>query len=354
MIRQALVASFAGTLVGLGVAEASAQTAPLFKVGVARRAFVPAEPYEWRGDAKHVLATIIWYPAEPGAEETPQLVGPPGNPWFDGGRAAADAPLASTPTKFPLIVLSHGTGGTGDNLAWLGTALARAGYIAAAVNHPGNNFIDGYTVQGFTLWWERAGDLSTVIDGMLADAVFGTRTDAERVGAAGFSLGGYTMIAIAGGITSRAHFREACASPDTDRGCGGPPEFPDLPSKAKALADSDAAFRAALAKDSDSYRDERVRAVFVMATGLDQAFLLEGLTQIDTLFSCRAAPTRAVPPFRGCASTRQVPTATRSIRRPCTSPRRSSPATCDNEPTPSREPGRSPTDREIGRRRHSH
>jgi len=281
MIRQALVASFAGTLVGLGVAEASAQTAPLFKVGVARRAFVPAEPYEWRGDAKHVLATIIWYPAEPGAEETPQLVGPPGNPWFDGGRAAADAPLASTPTKFPLIVLSHGTGGTGDNLAWLGTALARAGYIAAAVNHPGNNFIDGYTVQGFTLWWERAGDLSTVIDGMLADAVFGTRTDAERVGAAGFSLGGYTMIAIAGGITSRAHFREACASPDTDRGCGGPPEFPDLPSKAKALADSDAAFRAALAKDSDSYRDERVRAVFVMATGLDQAFLPESLKQID-------------------------------------------------------------------------
>jgi hypothetical protein len=35
------------------------------------------------------------------------------------------------------------TGGTGGNLAWLGTVLARAGCLAAAVNHPGNNAIDG-------------------------------------------------------------------------------------------------------------------------------------------------------------------------------------------------------------------
>ena len=100
-------------MIGLGVAQAAAQTAPPFKVGVATRAFVPAEPYEWRGDAKHALATMIWYPADPGAEEKPQLLGPPGNPLFDGGRAAADAALAPTPAKFPLIVLSHGTGGTG-------------------------------------------------------------------------------------------------------------------------------------------------------------------------------------------------------------------------------------------------
>jgi predicted dienelactone hydrolase len=273
-------------MIGLGVGQAAAQTAPPFKVGVATRAFVPAEPYEWRGAAKHALATVIWYPAEAGAEEKPQLLGPPGNPLFDLGRAAADAALAPTSVKFPmakfpLIVLSHGTGGTGENLAWLGTALARAGYVAAAVNHPGNNGIGGYTVAGFTLWWERARDLSAVIDGMLADPIFMTRIDAERIGAAGFSLGGYTMIAIAGGLTSLAHFREFCASPNADRGCGGPPEFPDLRAKTEALADSDEAFRAALANDGRSYRDQRVRAVFAMATGLDQAFLPASLERID-------------------------------------------------------------------------
>jgi predicted dienelactone hydrolase len=86
---------------------------------------VPAEPYERRGDAGHALATMIWYPPDPGAKEQPPLLGPPGDPLFDGRRAAADAALAPTPAKFPLIVLSHGTGLTGGNLAWPGTALAR-------------------------------------------------------------------------------------------------------------------------------------------------------------------------------------------------------------------------------------
>jgi hypothetical protein len=38
---------------------------------------VPAKPYEWRGDAKHPLPTVIWYPADPGAEEKQRLLGQP-------------------------------------------------------------------------------------------------------------------------------------------------------------------------------------------------------------------------------------------------------------------------------------
>jgi hypothetical protein len=114
-------------MIGLGVAQTMAQTAPPFKVGVAARAFVPAEPYEWRGDAKHALAPAVWYPADPSAEEKPQLLGPPDTPLLDGGRAAAYAALAPIPVKFPLLVPSYGTGQTGGDLAWLGTALARAG-----------------------------------------------------------------------------------------------------------------------------------------------------------------------------------------------------------------------------------
>jgi len=110
-----------------------------------------------------------------------------------------------------------------------------------------DNAVDGYTAPGFTLWWERARDLSAVIDGMLADPTFIARIDAARIGAAGFSLGGYTMMAIAGGLTLPAHFREFCASPDADGACQAPPEFGDLRAKAKALADSDEAFRAAFA-----------------------------------------------------------------------------------------------------------
>lgn len=113
-------------------------------------------------------------------------------------------------------------------LGWLGTALASHGYIVAAVNHPGNNGVEPYTVRGFSTWWERARDLNVVIDNLLTDPTLGSHIDNERIGAAGFSLGGYAMIEIAGGITDPAAFKEFCASPRADGICKSPPEFPTL------------------------------------------------------------------------------------------------------------------------------
>lgn len=38
----------------------------------------------------------------------------------------------------------------------------------------GNKFAEPYTVQGFTLWWLRAKDISVALDDLLADDEFGT------------------------------------------------------------------------------------------------------------------------------------------------------------------------------------
>jgi predicted dienelactone hydrolase len=263
-----------------GAQAAEPEAAPPFKVGMARRAFVPAEPYDWRQDAKHTLATLIWYPAAAEAQEKPKPVGPPGRPYVDIGPAAVNAPVAQAPEKFPLIVLSHGFGATAANMAWLGKALAAHGAITAAVNHPGNNAIDGNTVPGATLWWLRARDLSAVIDAMLKDPIFGPRIDSQRIGAAGHSAGGYTVIELAGGITSRAHFLAACATPEADKQCAPPPEFPGLAAEVGAMTKNDPAYRAA-SEQVRSYRDPRVRAVLAMAPGLADAFLPESLVHID-------------------------------------------------------------------------
>ncbi len=279
-MRKLLSAGVAAAMAMIGIAHAAAPGPTIYQVGLATRAFAPAGPYDWRGDANRKLTATVWYPAAAGAAEKPRQVGPPGEPVFAGVRVATDAPIAATPGKFPLVVLSHGTGGTADTLAWLGTALAARGYIAAAVNHPGNNAIDGYTVPGFTLWWLRARDLGAVIDGMLADPRFGPRIDPRRIGAAGFSLGGYTVIELAGGVTSMAQFRAFCDSPEADGMCKSPPEFADLFEKSRAVAESDPAYRAALAKDGEPYRDPRVRAVFAMAPALGPAFTPQGLTAI--------------------------------------------------------------------------
>jgi predicted dienelactone hydrolase len=197
------------------------------------------------------------------------------------GNYAQDATLASSPAKFPMIVLSHGTGGSALQMAWLGTVLAAHGYIAVAVNHPGNNATEDYTAQGFSTWWERARDLSMVIDSMLADPAFGGHIESNRIGAAGFSLGGYTMIEIAGGITDVEAYKQFCASPHADAICKSPPEFPTLVEDFKKLSATDAEFQAALRHAGDSYRDARVRAVFAIAPALGPAFSAASLAKID-------------------------------------------------------------------------
>jgi len=270
------------TVFGLSLiaSPAIAQKETRFPVGVSQQTFHPPEPYNWRGAATKALRVTVWYPADAGAKEEPQFVGPSDAPFAFMGKAALDASLPAGSQRFPLIVLSHGTGGTAGTLAWLGTELAAHGYIAAAVNHPGNTGVEAYTTQGFVLWWERAHDLSVLIDNMLADSNFGNRIDPKRIGAAGFSLGGYTMVEIAGGITDPSLFLDFCKSPRADGICKDPPEFPGLTEKfANAKADPD--MQSSLAHASDSYRDPRVRAVFAMAPALGPAFRPASLKKIS-------------------------------------------------------------------------
>jgi predicted dienelactone hydrolase len=247
-----------------------------YKVGMAFRSFAPQEPYDWRDARAHTLDVVVWYPAEDRAREKPVVVR--GLDIFELGRASPDAPLAAKAARFPLVVISHGTGGSALAMAWLGEALAAHGYVAAAVNHPGNNATEPYTAKGFSIWWERARDLSETISEMLADAKFGHQIDPGRIGSAGFSLGGYTMIAIAGGITDVQGFARFCDLPDAGRNCTSPPEFPSLVEDfRKLIREHPEVLRAS----GNSFRDARVRAVFAMAPGLGPAFTPSSLGTIS-------------------------------------------------------------------------
>jgi predicted dienelactone hydrolase len=260
---------------------APAKNPRTFKVAVASRAFTPSEPYNWRAAKTHQLLTTIWYPADLTAVEHPQFIGDPASPFALAGSAAPDAPIAPAPAKFPLILLSHGTGGSALMMAWLGTALASHGFVAVAVNHPGNNALEEYTIQGFSLWQERAKDLSTLIDLLLADSTLGPRIDSARIGAAGFSLGGFTMIEIAGGLGELSRYQEFCNSPRKDGMCVDPPEFPNLLAKTAELAKSDPDFQAALREAAKSHRDPRVHAIFAIAPAIGPAFSVESLEKIS-------------------------------------------------------------------------
>jgi predicted dienelactone hydrolase len=249
---------------------------PPYKIGMTFRRFIPKTPYNWRGAQTHALTTVIWYPAEPSARE--QAIEISGLDIFELGAAARDAKMPTTPAKFPLIVISHGTGGSGLSMAWLAEALAKQGYIAAAVNHPGNNGAEPYTVEGFALRWERARDLSEVITGMVDDSEFGGHIDLNRIGAAGFSLGGYTMIEIACGVSDAQGFVHNCDTNRVDDIPVNPAEYPALVGEFRKLIGE---HPEVLQHSGESYRDSRVRSVFVMAPALGPAFPASGLKKIS-------------------------------------------------------------------------
>ncbi len=263
------------------IASQSEARGSLTPVGMTVRSYADTARQNWSGTGDRPLLTMIWYPAVASAPVEPVVVGPVGRAFFRAGAAAADAELSADQERYPLVVISHGTGGAALTLMWLGEHLATNGFIVAAVNHHGNTAIeDQYTAQGFMLWWERAADLSAVIDNLLTDAVFANRIDPVRIGAAGFSLGGYTVLSLAGGITELGAFESFCSGPMRDFTCEPQSEFPDVAAEFARVQD-DPMVRNSLARHADSFADERVRAIFSIAPALGGAFTDEGLSPIQ-------------------------------------------------------------------------
>lgn len=104
-----------------------------------------------------------------------------------------------------LIILSHGTGGSEIGHSSLAEALAKRGYLVAALRHPGDNWQDRslWSKAPDRYFIERPAQVSRVIDALLADPDWKDRIAADdqgpRIGTVGHSAGGYTVTALAGG-----------------------------------------------------------------------------------------------------------------------------------------------------------
>jgi predicted dienelactone hydrolase len=201
-MRRLLVAPFTAALVAAALVAATFFTATL-----PAAAAEPMPGYDrFTVVAPHrptPLAGSIWYPAQ-----TPTYRGLVGdNAVFRGESAWIGAAAASGP--FPLVIASHGSGGSMDGLAWLSSALAARGVLVAAINHPGSSSGDSSPRRSILLH-ERATDLTALLDHVLADPVFGSRVDRTRIVALGFSLGGATVLMAAGARFDRAAYRDYC------------------------------------------------------------------------------------------------------------------------------------------------
>ncbi|MFC3129348.1 alpha/beta hydrolase family protein [Coralloluteibacterium stylophorae] len=155
------------------------------------------------------------------------------------------------------------------------------------MDHHGNTAAEPrYLPEGFVLWWERADDLSVLLDALLADPVWSARIDRRRIGAAGFSLGGHTVMSLAGARTDLARHAAYCRPRAEVAGCRPPPEAAtlgeDLHERLRPGAGAEAAtVRGSRIRAGADRRDRRIRAVYAMAPALTPAFAPASLRGID-------------------------------------------------------------------------
>ena len=262
-------------------AHSNATRTGVFHAGVQSMEVHPVGLRNWRGAAAGVLHCTVWYPADVSAAEAPQEFAPAGlPPLFHAGSAATNAPLAHLSARLPLVVLSHGLGGSADQFGWLAPALARRGYLVLGVNHPGNNSLEPYTAEGALLWGERARDLSDAIDGLLSDPTYGPHVDIGRIGAVGYSLGSETVLALAGAQVDQQRFFDFCLQHRDAPTCGMPSgSIARTPEELLAAVRRSSAD--ALSHENESHRDARIRAVFVMAPPLGEAYSADSFAYVN-------------------------------------------------------------------------
>jgi predicted dienelactone hydrolase len=157
-----------------------------------------------------------------------------------------------------LILLSHGIGGSELGHSVLAQALARDGYLVAALRHPGDNWQDRSLIEKSPERYfdERPRQASRVIDAILVDPGWKDRIASDsrgpRVGALGHSAGGYTVLALAGARPDVSRIRKHCLAE-----ASADPIFCGMGRSGVAMPPLPAA--------TPSLKDERVRAIVAMA-----------------------------------------------------------------------------------------
>ena len=149
------------------------------------------------------LKAMVWTPCAEPAEDVPF------GPYILHGRR--DCPTVGD--KLPLVVISHGHTGSFLGHHDLAEVLADAGFVVAAINHPGDSYEDASRAGDKSVFIERPTDIKRLIDYMLSASADAAKIDPQRIGFFGFSRGGYTGLVLAGGTPDFRHADAPCPDP---------------------------------------------------------------------------------------------------------------------------------------------
>jgi predicted dienelactone hydrolase len=152
----------------------------------------------------------IWYPSVGQASSQP--IGP--------FRQTVAVKSGVSGNRLPLILISHGTGGSLASHYDTALALAQAGFVVAALTHTGDNYRDQSYAGNHKDLTDRPRQVRLVLEYMLATWPSRDRLDGARIGMFGFSLGGFTTLVEVGGTPTLGRMAQLCSTHPTAPECG--------------------------------------------------------------------------------------------------------------------------------------
>jgi predicted dienelactone hydrolase len=164
----------------------------------------------------------------------------------------------------PLIVISHGNGGSLEGHYDTALALARSGFIVAAMTHTGDNYKDQSRATQLA---DRPRAVHAVIDYMLAAWPGYAAIDPDKIGVFGFSSGGFTALVSVGGIPDLTRVAPYCAEHEAVYACQVLKQHPvstDHPIPVEAWV-----------------ADRRIKAAVVAAPAIGFTFRGAGLSNVN-------------------------------------------------------------------------
>jgi len=177
----------------------------------------------WSGEHEETLTVAVWYPtaAQP-------------KPYNYAGSTSGNVAINAAPyaegSPYPLLVFSHGYGGSGLSAVFLTEALAARGWIVAAPDHHDRHSAvrirtgqaEDYDRRAFlqhakeiaaSSYEDREGylyrldEIKAVVDRILTSDTFGRLIDPNRIALGGHSFGGFTALGVCGTIKERHDIR---------------------------------------------------------------------------------------------------------------------------------------------------
>ena len=183
-------------------------------------------------------------------------------------------PESSTPT--PLVVISHGFGGSRTNFMDMAQHLASHGIAVAAIEHPGSNLqqlknlVAGNASASMAAneFVDRPQDVSYLLNYLETQnqGPLANRLDLDKIGVMGHSFGGYTALALAGAQLNIEQLQTRCASELADS------INISIPLQCLALQ----------SQFEEPLQDDRIKAAFVFNPFTSLVFGEAGLSQIRT------------------------------------------------------------------------